>query len=110
MWLPQDNLLVAMAARHFTLQQCAVRSSSLPNLCECQRVLPGAQLWRHAAEADHRDLQGAGAQVLGGSTERPGRHEGGAQGRAEPPAEAQRGARDAGHRVLLLVALFVLAD
>lgn len=48
--------------------------------------------------------------MLRGSAEGPGWQERGAQGRAKPPAEAQRGARSNGYRVLLLVALLVLAD
>lgn len=65
--------------------------------CVCVCVVPGAELRRHAAEADHRYLQCGGPRVLGGSSKGPGRQERGAQGRVEPPAETQRGARGAGH-------------
>lgn len=78
-------------------------------VCLCAHVLPRAEFRRCAAEADHRDLQGGGAGMLGGSPERPGRQERGAQGRVEPPAETQRGTRSAGYRVLLLVTLLILS-
>lgn len=48
--------------------------------------------------------------MLRGSAERSGWQERGAQGRVEPPAETQRGARSAGHRALLLVTLLILTD
>ncbi len=101
------TLLVTMAARHLC---CSVNRYSFffSDLCVC--VLPGAEFRRCAAEADHRYLQGGGAGMLGGSAERPGWQQRGAQGRVEPPAETQRGARSTGRRVLLLITLFILTD
>lgn len=90
-WLPWQPDTYAAAA------YCAV-SPPVSNLSDCwSNWVPGAELRRHAAEADHRYLQGGGPRVLGGSAKGPGRQERGPQGRVEPPAEAQRGARGAGH-------------
>ena len=80
----------------------------IADLCEC--ALPGAELRWRAAEANHRYLQGGGPHVLGGCAERPRRQEGGAQRRAEAPAEMQRGARSTGHAALLLITLLILTD
>lgn len=84
------------------------QSSVSHYVCLC--VLPGAEFRWCTTQAHNWYLQGGRARVVGGSTERPRRQERGAQGRAEAPAEMQRGARSSGHGTLLLITLLILAD
>lgn len=84
------------------------QSSVSHYVCLC--VLPGAEFRWCTTQAHNWYLQGGRARVVGGSTERPRRQERGAQGRAEAPAEMQRGARSSGHGALLLITLLILAD